>query len=279
MKRLIAFLGLVFATAAMAADNPVACSGASCKIVFETRNSSNVKQVVATFANGIYEATTTNATTGTINDLAWTTPIVRFTGSGAVTLTGVVAQPSGTRFTVHNDTGNPLIFASNTTSSALNRILTGSTGDVTIYQNGMASFIYGNDRWRIVSGDVDSGSAALACTTISNAGATCTTNFCSWMRVQKEVTVACNIQANPASSNPAADANLIVVEITLPIATNLTSFTQLSGSGSHVPSGGANLSEVLSISGNSVNDKAVVTWRALATGARNMAIHFSYIIQ
>ncbi len=52
MKRLIAFLGLLFATAALAADNPIGCSGASCKIVLQgNAASATTVQVKSTASN------------------------------------------------------------------------------------------------------------------------------------------------------------------------------------------------------------------------------------
>lgn len=53
MKRLIVLLGLLFATAAMAADNPIACSGASCGITVNTRDGSSVSSDVGKFTTAI----------------------------------------------------------------------------------------------------------------------------------------------------------------------------------------------------------------------------------
>lgn len=43
MKRFLSLLILLFATNLIAADHPVACSGANCKVIVETRNGSSTK--------------------------------------------------------------------------------------------------------------------------------------------------------------------------------------------------------------------------------------------
>lgn len=158
------------------------------------------------FAKGVSESTTNNATTGTISDLAWTTPIVHFTGSGAITLTGVVAQANGTRFTVHNDTGFTITFAQNTTSSTLNRFLLPSAQDITLAHNGMATFVYGNDRWRSLSPDYSEGTWTPTVTDSDNSFGTVTYDaglrFGRYTRNGKLVCIQANVAWTNTSTTP-----------------------------------------------------------------------------
>lgn len=208
---IFAALAALIATVAYAAagDRTVTNDQSNKDLIFLIKKSSTLTEVMRlvgltgqlSIGNGGYlEATSTNATTGTINDLAWTTPIVRFTGAGAVTLTGVVAQASGTHLTIHNDTGNVMTFQANGGSSTANRFLMDSTYDITINQNGMATFVYGNDRWRALSPDKSSGTCSVAVT----GGTGFTTNWCTYERNGKAVSVVWEIQW----SSPGASANL-----------------------------------------------------------------------
>lgn len=70
MKRLIALVGLLFATIAVAADNPIGCSGANCKVVIETRDGSNVKVVAAQFS-GASLSTNRESTSGALAEGVW----------------------------------------------------------------------------------------------------------------------------------------------------------------------------------------------------------------
>lgn len=100
---------------------------------------------------------TNNATTGTINDLAWTTNTIRFNGASAVVLNGVVGQAEGTVLTIFNDTGSSLTIADAAAgSSATNRfsIRNATLSPVTsiiLQTSSSMEFMYQQSRWRPVA--------------------------------------------------------------------------------------------------------------------------------
>lgn len=101
-----------------------------------------------TFATALAETVTTNTTTGTISDLAWTTGVLRFTTPSAVTLNGVVAPVDGTKLTIIND-GNNAITIPHATGTVNNSFVTPTSGSITIPGNGSLTFVYSGSRWRV----------------------------------------------------------------------------------------------------------------------------------
>jgi len=74
MNRILALLALLFATSALAADNPISCSGASCKVTIQPRTSGGVQTTIGQFdGTGVFTVGTTTAATvkanGTNTDL------------------------------------------------------------------------------------------------------------------------------------------------------------------------------------------------------------------
>lgn len=102
------------------------------------------------------ETVTTNTSTGTLSDLAWTTGIIRFTTPGAVTLNGVVAPTDGVFLTIVND-GSNLITIPYNTGTAANSFVNNSTRSITIAGNDSATFRYSGGRWRLISANYQEG--------------------------------------------------------------------------------------------------------------------------
>ena len=102
------------------------------------------------------QAGTDNSSTGTLNDIATTgISFLRFTGAGAVTITGFADGSNGKVLTIINRTGNVLtINNEDTGSAAANRILTGRGTSMTFMDDASITFQYDvtDSRWNIVSG-------------------------------------------------------------------------------------------------------------------------------
>lgn len=100
---------------------------------------------------------TNNGTTGTINDLAWTTNTIRFNGASAVVLNGVAAQAEGTVLTIFNDTGAALTIANAAAgSSAVNRFsIRNASGspflNIILQTSSSMGFMYQQAVWRPIA--------------------------------------------------------------------------------------------------------------------------------
>lgn len=93
------------------------------------------------------ETVTTNTSTGTLSDLAWTTGIIRFTTPGAVTLNGVVAPTDGVFLTIVNDGSNPITIPYNA-GTAANSFINATQQPILIQGNSAETFRYAGARWR-----------------------------------------------------------------------------------------------------------------------------------
>lgn len=101
-------------------------------------------------AGGYTDLPNTNSTsTGTVNDLAWTSGVIHFTNGSLSTLTGIVAQPEGTRVVIYNDQGaQTLTLQNNGGSTTTNRFNMRYTSDVVLAAGAMIEFEYLGSRWR-----------------------------------------------------------------------------------------------------------------------------------
>ena len=93
---------------------------------------------------------------GIINDANFgNTSLVRMTGTSTQTLTGISGGSDGERLTVVNATVTPLIIANSSASStASNRILTGTAANLTVVADASVQLVYdsGASKWRVVGG-------------------------------------------------------------------------------------------------------------------------------
>lgn len=111
---------------------------------------------VSKSGNGFPNSVTTVATTGTINNLAYTTSWIRFTGNAATTLNGLVAATGGTYLVITNAmSGGAILSIANeaAASTAANRINTSSSTTVSVNVKGTIVLRYDNgySRWIVAS--------------------------------------------------------------------------------------------------------------------------------
>jgi alpha-tubulin suppressor-like RCC1 family protein len=96
------------------------------------------------------------STTGTTNDTPFTNnSLVRLTGAGAQTLSGIAGGTDGKLLTIMNaGVATATLQNQNTGSVAANRIITGTGADMTIGVDQSVLMVYdsGVNRWRVVSG-------------------------------------------------------------------------------------------------------------------------------
>ncbi len=136
----------------------------------------------------LQQTVTDNSTTGTINNLAWTSGVVRFTGATAITLSGLACPGGSTCASTTNDgltftlinTGGAIITLKHdgSGSTAGNRFVVPGTNDLSIPGLGTAMFVYDNSRWRLTghppSDYLYSSAAAVANTDITSPTGTIT---------------------------------------------------------------------------------------------------------
>jgi len=158
---------------------------------------SATKGVAAQFSGAIAETPTNYSTTGSANNVALGNfGIVRLTGASAQTITGIddvaasgtgASHISGRRLTLSN-AGSSAATISNqsASSSAANRIITGTGADLSLAADMSVDLIYDGTtgRWRVVSPPSSGGSAsfnglsgATASNTIDNGAHTQTWNW------------------------------------------------------------------------------------------------------
>lgn len=102
---------------------------------------------------------TVNASTGDLNDFPRNgRSVIRFSGTGAVNLSGIEAGPDGTILYIYTTSAvsNFTIKNENTSSLSSNRIITGAgnaSGDEFVFGEGAVSLIYDgtSSRWRVMS--------------------------------------------------------------------------------------------------------------------------------
>ncbi len=105
--------------------------------------------------NGAFEATglltckevEDSTTTTSLNNYSITSTFISFTGSASITLSGIVAQSSGTIIRIYNGTGNNFTLLHMTTSTATNQLRNRSGVNDAIGAGETVSYIYGQDRW------------------------------------------------------------------------------------------------------------------------------------
>lgn len=99
---------------------------------------------------GLSQLPTNISTTGTINNLTPTTGYLNFTGSGSVTLTGVVAQTQGARIIIQNSLSTNQIIqilSNNAGSTAANRFVNPNSYPIVIQNGETNEFIYKGSYW------------------------------------------------------------------------------------------------------------------------------------
>ena len=111
------------------------------------------------------------ATTGSLVDLNFgTNSLVRFTGASTQTLTGLANGSDGRILTIINAAAQALaINNEDVGSTAANRILTGTGGNISVAAGSSTTLIYdsGASRWRVI-GDVAGGAGSGANQALSN---------------------------------------------------------------------------------------------------------------
>jgi hypothetical protein len=107
-------------------------------------------------------------------------------------------------------------------------------------------------------------------TSITNV-ASSSANLSGWIRIGNAVLVFAQI-----SVTATAAAALTVIDVSLPVASNLSAATQAVGAGSILTAG----TEVagVAISGNATNDRARATFVSSSTSARTYTLMFGYIV-
>lgn len=117
---------------------------------------------VVTVPLGTTETVTDNVSTGTINNLAWTSPVVTLSGGSAVTLSGVACPGGATCVSPTNDGLKLTLVTLGSTTFTFKDEGSGSTSgnrfrlgvaqqDVILPVLGNISFVYANNRWRPVN--------------------------------------------------------------------------------------------------------------------------------
>lgn len=98
----------------------------------------------------------TNSSTGSINDVSTsTTSYLQMTGVGSTTITGLANGSSGKTLLISNQTGSGLTIKNESASStAANRIQTGTGNDISIADKASAILIYNatTSRWSLLTG-------------------------------------------------------------------------------------------------------------------------------
>lgn len=98
----------------------------------------------------------TNSSTGSINDVSTsTTSYLQMTGVGSTTITGLANGSSGKTLLISNQTGSGLTLKNESASStAANRIQTGTGNDISIADKASAILIYNSTtaRWSLLTG-------------------------------------------------------------------------------------------------------------------------------
>jgi len=200
MKRLLVLLSLLFAsTVAIAADNPISCSGASCKVTVSARDVSAVSTISAAFDNLALRfqgngSTSENAERGlwwkdsvdrwgiTFNTSDSSDPLKfkyqsivagQVDSSGAWTFGGTTAGDGGTHLFQSNGNTN-LKVTSNGTSKDASMTVNSSTNNVST----VASYRFetaGSKRWEIRTGQGFTNGGSIPADAVEFVNATGTT--------------------------------------------------------------------------------------------------------
>lgn len=156
----------------------------------------------------------------------------------------------------------------NTTSQTAGSGTTGSaTACVQILANGSTTF---GQIHNVGSGNIRSGTSTPTLTNTTNISSS-TANGEQYMRVGNVVTVSGTLDLTITTAAGTASE----IAISLPVASNFTTGNQCSGTVS-VTSGVATGYSSGYITSDSTNDRARVSFNALASGARTMQYHYTY---
>ncbi len=119
---------------------------------------------VTDVGNVAFQRNTTNiSTTGTLNDLNLGSGVLfRFTGASTQTLTSIANPVDGRLLTLVNAAAQSLIVRNESGGTNVNRIITGTGGDLTVPAGSTIQLLYDSAtvRWRVVGSSATTGGAA-----------------------------------------------------------------------------------------------------------------------
>jgi Collagen triple helix repeat (20 copies)/Chaperone of endosialidase len=134
-----------------------------------TGNQTNSGTLAVTKALSLLKGTD-YSTTGSANDVALgNASLIRLTGSSAQTLTGIVAGSDGQTLTLVNAAAQAATLSNNSASStAANRIITGTGSDLSLAAGASVQMIYdsGASVWRVVGGTGSGGGGGTSAPTV-----------------------------------------------------------------------------------------------------------------
>lgn len=126
---------------------------------FETNNTDRFSINSSGFMSFLYDwgfSPTVNSSTGSLDDVSSSgTSYLQFTGAGSVTVTGLANGTSGKTLLISNQTGSGITIKNeSTSSSASNRIQTGTGNDISLADKASAVLIYNStaSRWSLLTG-------------------------------------------------------------------------------------------------------------------------------
>ena len=157
-------------------------------------------------------------------------------------------------------------------SSSANRIVGGNNSDVQLGPNGTAILWYdsGSGNWRNVAAPIAmySGTYTPTITNGSNVAAS-TAYVCQYMRVGSVVTVSGRVDIDPT-----LDATVTKFELSLPVASVMSSSGQLAGT----MMSNTTTVEHGPIFGNTTSDEAQFDWTVQNTSNHTIYFHFTYLV-